>query len=79
MGEVTQTIYRPCPNCSLMIEVLQVNCNVFRCGVYKDSLLQINPHLPEAQCKQLVKENKIYGCGFPFMLHDNKLVPCAWI
>lgn len=79
MGEPLPIIYRPCPHCCLMIEVLQVNCNVFRCGVYKDSLLQINPHTPEETCKQLVRENKIYGCGKPFQLLGDKLVTCGWI
>jgi hypothetical protein len=62
-----------------MIQIVQINCNVFRCGVYKDSYLQINPHLPQDISEKLVKEDRIWGCGKPFQFCNDKLIPCAWI
>ena len=49
-----------CPNCGDFVEIISKNCGIFRHGAFKDSLLQINPHLPEKECENLIKENKIY-------------------
>ena len=57
-----------CPHCSQSIEVLEINCKIFRCGVYKDSYKQIDPHMSKIGCDQLVAESKIYGCSKPFKL-----------
>lgn len=57
-----------CPHCSQSIEVLEINCKIFRCGVYKDSYKQIYPHMSKIGCDQLVAESKIYGCSKPFKL-----------
>jgi len=66
-----------CPNCGVGIEVVEVNCAIFRCGVYKETFEQIPPHLPKPECDALV--GKIYGCGRPFQLVGDKLVPCDYI
>ena len=34
-----------CPHCNITIEVLELNCQIFRCGIYKNTLEQINPHM----------------------------------
>jgi len=60
--------YITCPHCSITIEVIQLNCKIFRCGIYKSSGEQIHPHLPKNQCEQLVQTNAIYGCGKPFRI-----------
>ena len=68
-----------CPNCGIFIEVLELNCKIFRCGVYKDSYIQIPPHLPEPDCIRLVQEDLIYGCGRPFQIINNIPYPCSYI
>ena len=67
-----------CKICGLVSEVIEINCNRFICGYYRDSLTQLNPHMSQAECKQLVKENKIIGCGVPFTLIDNVAIPCDY-
>ena len=57
-----------CPHCNQMIEVIELNCRIFRCGVEKQNMTQINPHLCKEACEQLVLQNKIYGCGKPFKI-----------
>ena len=55
-----------CPNCEISIEVLEINCRIFRCGVIKETMEQINPHSSKEECDQYVKNDLIYGCGKPF-------------
>ena len=57
-----------CPHCSQAIEVVEINCKIFRCGVYKGSCKQIDPHMSKIECDILVSESKIYGCSKPFKL-----------
>jgi hypothetical protein len=66
-----------CPNCDLYIEVRkdQINCSIFRHGFFYEKInntinltSQMNPHTPKNICEDLVKQNKIYGCGKPFKL-----------
>lgn len=61
-----------CPNCHLVITVLQneVNCKIFRHAIYKNNLQQINPHAPKIECDKLVEEDRIIGCCRPFRLND---------
>jgi len=60
-----------------MIEILEVNCAIFRCGVVKSTGEQIDPHLPKAECDKL--GDTIYGCAKPMRLVDGKLVVCDYI
>ena len=57
-----------CPSCKQMIEVVEINCQIFRCGIYKANYQQIDPHLPKLDCDQLVENSLIFGCGKPFRL-----------
>jgi hypothetical protein len=57
-----------CPNCQQFVEILEINCAIFRHGIFKVSGLQIDPHTPKAQCDQYIEKNLIYGCGKPFKL-----------
>jgi hypothetical protein len=71
-----------CPHCdiSIQIEKSQLNCTIFRCGVYKNNINQhINPHLPKDQCEQLVRDGLIYGCAGPFKFDGNTLEKCDYI
>ena len=66
-----------CPWCNMPIEVVQLNCSIFRCGVYKDSWCQIMPHLPKEECDKLV--NVIWGCSRPFRIINGKVEKCDYI
>lgn len=59
-----------CPHCakSIMVYVEDINCSIFRHGVYKETGLQMDPHAPKNVCDTLAKQGKIYGCGKPFKL-----------
>ena len=61
-----------CPNCFNYIQILKkdFNCKIFRHGIFKDSNKQIDPHLSKKECDELIKNDKIYGCGKPFMLKE---------
>lgn len=69
-----------CPHCDQHIEIIALNCRIFRCGVYKNTNNQINPHLDESSCKELKKKDIIYGCGKPFtILHNGTVAICDYI
>tara|TARA_Y100000389_G_scaffold82793_1_gene79395 strand:+ start:2418 stop:2696 length:279 start_codon:yes stop_codon:yes gene_type:complete len=59
-----------CPQCDCPIQVSydQLNCKIFRHGVMKSTMIQINPHLPEDECNRLREEGLIFGCGRPFQI-----------
>jgi hypothetical protein len=61
-----------CPHCSQTIEIIQLNCRIFRCGVYKTSFKQIDPHLSKSECTRLFDEKLIFGCGKPFRILECK-------
>ena len=60
--------YFSCPHCadSIVVEKKELNCKIFRHGVYKSSFKQIDPHLQKIYCDKLVEEDKIFGCSKPF-------------
>jgi hypothetical protein len=62
-----------CPNCDTYLCITELNCCIFRCGIYKKTNEQINPHLSEEKCNILIKNDLIYGCGKPFqiIIQDN--------
>jgi len=59
-----------CPHCNdnILIYEKEINCKIFRHGVYKHNNKQINPHASKVLCDELIKYNLIYGCGKPFSL-----------
>lgn len=72
-----------CPHCAKMIQVLknQVNCKIFRCGVYKNNMQPIHPHLDKNSCEQLLETGVVYGCTKPFRMDMNnmKVQICGYI
>lgn len=70
-----------CPWCDTILIILKKdqNCKIFRHGVYKNNFKQINPHASEEECKLLIEQDLIYGCGKPFKLNRNKLEKCDYI
>lgn len=57
-----------CPHCKEHVLIEQLNCCIFRHGIYVGSGKQIDPHLPKDQCVLLAKTKLIYGCGKPFKI-----------
>ena len=59
-----------CPHCkdSIWIFKKELNCHIFRHGVFKKNLEQINPHGSKTYCDNLYKNKLIYGCGKPFRI-----------
>lgn len=60
-----------CPHCKEYVIIEQINCAIFRHGIYKNNYIQINPHLPKNNCDELVSNDLIYGCGKPFKIEKN--------
>ena len=65
-----ESILLKCPHCNEYILTYKkdINCKIYRHGVYKNNNKQIDPHSSKEICDKLFKEGKIYGCGKPFKL-----------
>jgi hypothetical protein len=63
-----------CPHCKCFVEIAEVNCAIFRHGIYKQNGQQMNPHLPKAECDRLVATGAIHGCGRPFQVKQGATV-----
>ena len=71
-----------CPHCSGTIIVYpnELNCRIFRHGVYRATNEPIPPHTSKDECDRLVLENLIHGCGKPFMVNNEiQAVACDYI
>jgi hypothetical protein len=68
-----------CPHCKEDVIITQVNCAIFRHGIYKNNLQQIDPHAPKEKCDELIKNNEIYGCGKPFRIKKINTNSNEWI
>jgi hypothetical protein len=68
----------PCPHCGGEIQIIELNCKIFRHAVYKDGK-QLDPHASKELCDLVVKENLVYGCAKPFQIVDGKAVKCDYI
>jgi rubredoxin len=59
--------YLKCPMCQVYIDVAEVNCGIFRCGMTHG---WINPHAPKEEIDRLKKDGKwLGGCGAPLKLN----------
>jgi hypothetical protein len=70
MNVESAVIYINCPHCDGAIEtyVKEINCAIFRHGVYKKNGKQINPHEKKETCDELFNNCEIFGCGKPYKL-----------
>ena len=57
-----------CPHCGLHILIEQINCAIFRHGIFISNGKQIPPHLSKNECDDLIEKKLIYGCAKPFRL-----------
>jgi hypothetical protein len=65
-----ESIVFDCPHCfdTVIVNIHEINCGIFRHAVFKDTLEQINPHLPKDLCDKLIEEGRILGCAKPFQI-----------
>ena len=56
-----------CPHCNDIILIEELNCKIFRHGVFKNGV-QINQHASKIECDNYITNNLIYGCGLPFII-----------
>lgn len=72
-----------CPHCGSYVEILQINCGIFRHGALKSNGEQINPHASRKFCTKLFRRGQINGCGKPFKLvtidGTYSAIKCAYI
>ena len=68
-----------CPRCFCSLELVEINCGVFRCGIFKRSFESISPHATKGEILEWLSKDMIYGCGTPLELVDGKLVVCDYI
>ena len=66
-----------CPHCGVRIEIIAINCAIFRCGIIKKTGVQLPPHLSEKECDAMIPF--IWGCSKPFKLIDGILVKCDYL
>ena len=71
-----------CPHCyqTIFIYKHELNCHIFRCGVYKNTGENIHPHLDQLSCENLFQSGTVYGCCKPFIINnENKAEICDYI
>jgi len=70
-----------CPHCKDYVFIFkkELNCHIFRHGIMKKTLKQIDPHLDKKSCDELIKNNLIHGCGKPFKVVNDKAIICDYI
>lgn len=63
-----------CPHCEgkIIVNENELNCRIFRHGIFKDSQKQINPHGSKEYCQSLKNCDKIFGCSGPFTIVGSK-------
>ena len=66
-----------CPHCSQLIEIIELNCCIFRCGIFRHDGSQIPPHLPKIECDRLIESGAIFGCGKPFRVEKISEAPTS--
>jgi len=79
-------IIKKCPHCKLLVLLpkQEFNCKIYRHGILKSNMKQINPHLDKPTCDRMARDGLIYGCGKPFkithMINNNyKIEICDYI
>jgi hypothetical protein len=65
-----------CPWCGVYIEVLELNCGIFRCGTLFNGT-QIPPRASKEECDSYM--GRVYGCTKPFQIVDGVAKKCDYI
>ena len=61
----------------MYIEIVEENCGIFRCGVFRDTGAQLPPHASEEECIRSLP--MLWGCSKPFRLVGDHAEPCGYI
>ena len=62
-----------CPHCQIPVEILEINCAIFRHAIYKDTFKQIDPHLSKERCDYLINnKDKIMEKKYAVNLYLSK-------
>jgi len=64
-----------CPNCGEYVIINELNCGIFRHAAYISTGEQVDPHLPQKDCEELVASGKVVGCCKPFRV---KVIDDVW-
>lgn len=67
-----------CPHCGCKIQIIELNCRVFRCGIYKSNGKQLDPHALKELCDKVAKDGLVYGCAKPFEIINDVAVKCDY-
>ncbi len=73
MESVLTNLIVVCPHCNEYIIIEQLNCKIFRHGILKINMKQIDPHSSKEQCNSFINNKLIYGCGRPFKLVESMI------
>lgn len=68
-----------CPHCHQFVWIEQINCGIFRHGIYKHNYQQIPPHSTKEECDRLISQDLILGCGKPFQIVGQTVQICDYI
>jgi hypothetical protein len=73
-----------CPHCDCQVEILEINCAIFRHGVYKQTGAQMSSHATKSECDNAATQELINGCGKPFRIqmnenHGYEAIACDYI
>lgn len=63
----------PNPQCNQLIyvKIKEINCQIFRCGIFIGNNQQVAPHSSKSDCDKYLENNMIYGCARPFYFVKN--------
>ena len=77
----SETYNFQCPHCHLFCQVSQqeINCKIFRHGIYKRDFSFLDPHASKEVCDRVKSENLIWGCAKPFRFDGQTVMPCAYV
>jgi hypothetical protein len=81
----TDILIFACPHCdgTILVQRSEINCQIFRHGIYRNGGEQINPHASKIECDRLYNDELVYGCAKPFKLEIEdgkwKIIVCDYI
>jgi hypothetical protein len=73
-----------CPHCQGSVIVYEMNCRIFRHGIFLHNGDQIPPHASKIDCDQWAEQGLLAGCGKPFQVIRQEdgtelAIPCDYI
>ena len=78
---MTDNVYK-CPHCFeyFIINSKELNCKIIRHARFIHDFSQVDPHLTQEKCLELIESKLIYGCCKPVMIdNENNAVKCDYI